>query len=69
MSLDPTRLRRLRRTSALRAMVNETALRPTDLIMPIFAGAGGDRRAGCDPRSTPLVRAAETAPARASAAS
>ena len=44
MSLDPTRLRRLRRTSALRAMVNETALRPTDLIMPIFAGAGGDRR-------------------------
>ena len=44
MSFDPTRLRRLRRTSALRAMVNETALRPTDLIMPIFAGAGGDRR-------------------------
>lgn len=46
MSLDVTRLRRLRRTPALRAMVNETVLRPSDLIMPIFAGAGADR---CDP--------------------
>lgn len=46
MPLDVTRLRRLRQTSALRAMVNETVLRPTDLIMPIFAGAGADR---CEP--------------------
>jgi porphobilinogen synthase len=46
MSLDPTRLHRLRRTAALRAMVNETELRPTDLIMPIFAAKGADR---CEP--------------------
>lgn len=46
MSHDLTRLRRLRRTPALRAMVNETVLQPTDLIMPIFAGAGTDR---CEP--------------------
>jgi len=46
MSTDPIRLRRLRQTPALRAMVNETVLRPSDLIMPIFAGAGVDR---CEP--------------------
>lgn len=46
MSHDPIRLRRLRQTPALRAMVNETVLQPADLIMPIFAGAGADR---CEP--------------------
>ncbi len=46
MSHDPIRLRRLRQTPALRAMVNETVLQPADLIMPIFAGAGDDR---CEP--------------------
>jgi len=46
MSHDPIRLRRLRQTPALRAMVNETVLQPADLIMPIFVGAGDDR---CEP--------------------
>ncbi len=42
MGFPTTRLRRLRRTSTLRAMVRETSLRPGNLIMPIFAAAGGD---------------------------
>ena len=31
-----TRLRRLRRTESLRALVRETAVTPSDLIQPIF---------------------------------
>ena len=34
------RLRRLRRTSALRSLVTETHLRPTDLIAPLFVREG-----------------------------
>jgi porphobilinogen synthase len=34
------RLRRLRGTRALRAMVAETALRPTDLVLPVFIKEG-----------------------------
>jgi len=37
-----TRLRRLRRTPALRAMVRETSLSPADFIWPVFVMAGTD---------------------------
>ena len=41
MSTFPTtRLRRLRRTDALRALVRETALSLDDVVMPLFACAG-----------------------------
>ncbi|WP_296419942.1 porphobilinogen synthase [Pseudooctadecabacter sp.] len=46
MTLPPfpqTRLRRLRRTPALRAMVRESALSPADFIWPIFVMEGTDR--------------------------
>ena len=36
MSFPATRLRRLRRTEALRAFVRETELAPSDLIQPMF---------------------------------
>ena len=36
----PVRMRRLRRTSALRALVQETQLDAADLIMPLFIKAG-----------------------------
>ena len=36
------RLRRLRRTPALRALVRETVLSPSDLIWPVFVRAGHD---------------------------
>jgi len=45
MTLPPfptTRLRRLRRTPALRAMVRESALSPSDFIWPIFVMEGTD---------------------------
>lgn len=45
MTLPPfptTRLRRMRRTPALRAMVRETALSPRDFIWPIFVMEGVD---------------------------
>ncbi|WP_375280913.1 porphobilinogen synthase [Pseudooctadecabacter sp.] len=45
MTLPPfpsTRLRRLRRTPALRAMVRESALSPADFIWPIFVMEGTD---------------------------
>ena len=45
MTLPPfpqTRLRRLRRTPALRAMVRESALSPADFIWPIFVMEGKD---------------------------
>ena len=34
------RPRRLRRTAALRNLVAETALRPTDLVLPMFVKEG-----------------------------
>jgi porphobilinogen synthase len=44
MPFPATRLRRLRRTDALRGFVRETEPRPTDLIQPLFVLAGGDGR-------------------------
>jgi porphobilinogen synthase len=40
MGFPATRMRRLRRTSALRAMVRETRLSPSDLIQPLFVRHG-----------------------------
>lgn len=40
MSFPATRLRRLRRTPALRGLVRETHLSPSDLIQPLFVTAG-----------------------------
>jgi porphobilinogen synthase len=39
-SFPATRLRRFRRTGALRALVRETRLDPADLVYPLFACAG-----------------------------
>jgi porphobilinogen synthase len=45
MSFPVTRMRRLRRTESLRALVRETAVTPTDLIYPLFLCPGeGVRR-------------------------
>ena len=45
MSFPQNRLRRLRRTESLRALVRETALDPGDLVYPLFLCAGeGVRR-------------------------
>lgn len=44
MSFPSTRLRRLRRTPALRGLVRETALSPADLIQPLFVTTGTDLR-------------------------
>lgn len=48
MSFPATRLRRLRRTPALRGLVRETALSPADLIQPLFVTAGTDLREPVD---------------------
>ncbi|PKP08175.1 MAG: porphobilinogen synthase [Bacteroidetes bacterium HGW-Bacteroidetes-4] len=40
MTYPITRLRRLRRNETIRAMVEETILRPADLIMPLFVCPG-----------------------------
>jgi len=40
MGFPATRLRRLRRTPVLRDLVRETALRPTDFILPLFVRHG-----------------------------
>ncbi|MBI9068096.1 MAG: porphobilinogen synthase [Salinivirgaceae bacterium] len=40
MSFPITRLRRLRQSETLRNMVEETILRPVDLVMPLFAYSG-----------------------------
>lgn len=40
MSFPATRLRRLRRTPALRGLVRETRLDPADLVSPMFVEAG-----------------------------
>jgi porphobilinogen synthase len=39
-----TRLRRLRRTGALRGLVRETRLDASDLVLPLFVTHGSDRR-------------------------
>ena len=44
MSFPSTRLRRLRRTPALRGLVRETTLSPADLIQPLFVTTGSDLR-------------------------
>ncbi|MBN8866126.1 MAG: porphobilinogen synthase [Solirubrobacterales bacterium] len=44
MSFPSTRLRRLRRTPALRGLVRETSLSAADLIQPLFVTAGTDLR-------------------------
>ena len=40
MSFPATRLRRLRRTRALRELVRETELSPRHLVQPLFVVAG-----------------------------
>jgi porphobilinogen synthase len=44
MAFPVTRLRRLRRTGALRGLVRETNLGAGDLILPLFVTHGSDRR-------------------------
>ncbi|MBK5111257.1 MAG: porphobilinogen synthase [Thermoleophilia bacterium] len=44
MSYPATRLRRLRRTPALRGLVRETGLSPADLIQPLFVTTGSGVR-------------------------
>ncbi len=44
MAFPIQRLRRLRQHEALRRMVRETSLSPSDLIYPIFVAEGRDRR-------------------------
>ena len=44
MSFPSTRLRRLRRTPALRGLVRETSLTAADLIQPLFVTTGTDLR-------------------------
>ncbi len=46
MPFPATRMRRLRRTESLRALVRETELSPTDLIQPLFVVAGEGVRDG-----------------------
>lgn len=49
-----TRLRRVRRTVALRRLVAETALSPADLVWPVFVTDGAEPEGGVD--SMPGVR-------------
>jgi porphobilinogen synthase len=51
MSFPETRMRRLRRTESLRALVRETAVTPGDLIYPLFLcpGEGVRREVGSMP--------------------
>jgi porphobilinogen synthase len=44
MPFPKTRLRRLRATHALRGLVRETSLTPSDLVYPMFVAHGIDRR-------------------------
>jgi porphobilinogen synthase len=44
MAFPQTRLRRLRATHALRGLVRETSLSPSDLVYPLFVAHGVDRR-------------------------
>ena len=43
MAFPATRLRRLRRTDALRALVRETELSPSHLVLPLFVQLGTER--------------------------
>ena len=49
MSYPATRLRRLRRTPALRGLVRETRISPSDLIQPLFVTAGSGVREPIEP--------------------
>jgi porphobilinogen synthase len=49
VSFPATRLRRLRRTPALRGLVRETGLSPADLIQPLFVTAGSGVREAIGP--------------------
>ena len=44
MPFPQTRMRRLRGTRALRGLVRETSLAPSDLVYPMFVAHGLDRR-------------------------
>ena len=44
MAFPKTRLRRLRSTHALRGLVRETHLDPSDFVYPMFVAHGIDRR-------------------------
>jgi len=44
MPFPQTRLRRLRATRALRGLVRETTLKPSDFVFPLFVAHGVDRR-------------------------
>src|SRR6478735_7020590 len=44
VSFPALRMRRLRRTEAMRSMVRETRVSPSDLIAPLFVCHGRDRR-------------------------
>jgi len=61
MSYPRTRSRRLRRSEAIRAMVRETELSPSRLVLPLFVHEGEDRREeipsmpGCARLSTDLL--------------
>jgi porphobilinogen synthase len=48
MAFPQTRLRRLRATHALRGLVRETTLAPSDLVYPLFVAHGLDRREPID---------------------
>jgi porphobilinogen synthase len=48
MPFPQTRLRRLRATGALRGLVRETDLRPSDFVYPMFVAHGIDRREPID---------------------
>jgi porphobilinogen synthase len=48
MPFPATRMRRLRRTEALRSLVRETTLSPADLIQPLFVVAGENVREEVD---------------------
>ena len=49
MPFPQTRLRRLRASHALRGLVRETRLEPSDLVYPMFVAHGIDRREPIEP--------------------
>jgi porphobilinogen synthase len=70
MAYPVTRLRRLRRTAGLRALVRETRLEPASLVLPMFVVPGRDRREPIElfpavAHLSPDVAAAEAARAAA----
>ena len=59
MSTFPaTRLRRLRRTGALRSLVRETELNPADVVMPLFVAPEPFSNEALLAASVPLLRIA-----------